>query len=85
MKGTEQCASFIEKAKESIQAVPLANTGNESAIFHEALHGFTGLYDSTLLSAFGYSQRVGTCNIGVEIQQLLQYSPGLNTAKQPCE
>jgi hypothetical protein len=60
------------------------NLGNEAAILHEALHGFTGLYDSTLLSNFGYNQTQGSCNVTTYMQQVLAFSPGLNQTAQPC-
>ena len=67
------------------------NLGNESLIFHEALHGFTGLYDFgtptipkgllELLVVNG-SSNTEICAITITIQnKVLQYSPQLDLTK----
>ena len=59
------------------------NQGNEGMLFHEALHGFTSLQDSTILEDLGYGNAVATasCNITKYIQQaVLRYATGLDPA-----
>lgn len=43
------------------------NLGNEALIFHEALHGMTHLFDSSILSVFYGSKKefIPSCNISV--------------------
>ena len=63
------------------------NLGNEGMLFHEALHGFTGKDDETILNALGVDPRThGSCSITVVIQNtVLSYSAGLDpTIQSPC-
>ena len=47
---------------------PGANIQNESNLFHEALHGLTGLYDADLLGDFGFPTGAATVNISIYIR-----------------
>jgi hypothetical protein len=63
------------------------NLGNESTIFHEALHGWTKLNDSTILENFYGSGKGGypTCYISVYIgDDVLLQSPGLDSTHSSC-
>ncbi|MFY9726260.1 MAG: hypothetical protein WB579_12515 [Bryobacteraceae bacterium] len=63
------------------------NLGNEGTIFHEALHGFTGAQDQSILTMLGYGNVFNTasCNITTYIQQeVLIYSSGLDPNVAPC-
>jgi hypothetical protein len=63
------------------------NLGNEGAIFHEALHGITGLQDLGILTMLGFGNVFNTasCNITTYIQnRVLQYSQGLDPTNQKC-
>jgi hypothetical protein len=68
------------------------NRGNEALIFHEALHGYTGLNDrGTITVPRGILERLGgsfndeSCMIAVIIwNTVLSHSAGLNTATQSC-
>ena len=53
------------------------NLGNEALIFHDALHGFTSLYELQLRAALGASSM---CRISTVIQQeVLIHAAGLNS------
>jgi hypothetical protein len=47
--------------------VPGANIQDESNLFHEALHGLTGLYDSDLLTDLGFGSGASPVNISIYI------------------
>jgi len=47
---------------------PGANIQNESNLFHEVLHGMTGLYDNDLLTIFGYASGASPVNISIYIR-----------------
>ena len=56
------------------------NLGNESLIFHEALHGITGKDDGPMLQTFGWSLTAASCNISRYIEtSVLSKSPGLDS------
>jgi hypothetical protein len=56
------------------------NLGNEALIFHEALHGFTGLTDDQLLTALRWPWLDSSCKVNISIQRdVLERSPGLNS------
>jgi hypothetical protein len=58
------------------------NQANEGLLFHEALHGFTGLQDSNILDdlGYGYSQITASCNITIYIQQtVLKFTSKLDS------
>lgn len=63
------------------------NLGNESTIFHEALHGLTGKSDLLILSAL-YGSAHGldpSCNISVYIEKnVLSQSSGLDQTTSKC-
>ncbi len=63
------------------------NLGNEGLIFHEALHGWTGIFDQFLLEDFlgaGHSTDP-SCNISVAIQNtVLSQSAGLDSTQSSC-
>ncbi len=55
------------------------NLGNEGMIFHEALHGLTGLDDVPILTALKYDSSAASCNISRYIENnVLSQSPGLD-------
>jgi hypothetical protein len=56
------------------------NVGNESIIFHEALHGWTGLFDGDILTKLGMNNWTHpSCSISLRIQNsVLQYSGNLD-------
>jgi len=55
------------------------NLGNESTIFHEALHGITGRDDDGVRSALGFTAADPSCMITVKIQTtVLSHSNGLD-------
>jgi hypothetical protein len=57
------------------------NQANEGLLFHEALHGFTGIQDLGILGDLGYDDALTTssCNITKYIQQtVLGYAVGLD-------
>jgi IPT/TIG domain/Bacterial Ig-like domain (group 2) len=56
------------------------NLGNEGLIFHEALHGVTGMADNTILDALGLNSTThAPCSIAVRIQnKVLKNSQGLD-------
>jgi len=64
------------------------NLGNEGIIFHEALHGFTGQSDFTILDELGLnSLQYASCSISVRIQKkvLLLSTPKIDpTIASPC-
>jgi hypothetical protein len=68
------------------------NLGNEGTVFHEALHGLTGIQDASILTVFGYRDVFNTpsCNITTYLQnRVLQHSNGLdptlnNPGGTPC-
>ena len=55
-------------------------------IFHEALHGLTGLTDDVLLEALGWSKLHPSCKVNVTIQSdVLVHSVDLNPfVRMPC-
>ena len=54
------------------------NIGNESVIFHEALHGFTGLFDEQILQRL--NKPLPSCNIDKLIrEEVLAFAPALNS------
>jgi hypothetical protein len=62
------------------------NLGNEANIFHEALHGKTGLQDPQLLELFGYNGLLTPpCNVSSAIAMLvLSQSAGLDQTTATC-
>jgi len=68
------------------------NRGNESLIFHEALHGITGRYDrftipvpQGILEKLGYSTNDPSCMIDVAIwDAVLSHSQGLDATTSSC-
>jgi len=59
------------------------NIGNESDIFHEALHGWTGQQDPQILGEIGKSSP--SCNISIFIEDsVLSYAPGLDPTHSSC-
>jgi len=67
------------------------NLGNEALIFHEALHGFTGLQDDPILTSLGMNWAShASCSITVRIQNaVLSHAVGLDPSVQwsaviPC-
>jgi hypothetical protein len=62
------------------------NKGNLTLIFHEALHGITGLADLDLQMLLGLPLPIPTCAIDVQVaKEVLQYSPGLDPSNiRPC-
>lgn len=66
--------------------------GNESMLFHEALHGISGLDDIAIMAKLGFKNSQGpSCNISLKIEGLvLSQSAGLDpstttTACRPVE
>jgi hypothetical protein len=60
------------------------NLGNEGTVFHEALHGLTGIQDASILTLFGYGDVFNTpsCNITTYLQnKVLQHSNGLDPTR----
>jgi hypothetical protein len=62
------------------------NLGNESMIFHEALHGVTGKFDYQILEIFGLNGvNTPSCNISNIIENsVLSYSAGLDQTTTTC-
>ena len=68
------------------------NRGNETLIFHEALHGKTGQFDrftpttgNGILEKLGYSTNDPSCKINVVIwDTVLSQSPGLDSTTSSC-
>ena len=61
------------------------NIGNEATLFHEALHGYTGIPDMSLLDRFYKNSSPPSCNISTYIaDNVLQYSAGLDSATNFC-
>jgi hypothetical protein len=57
------------------------NLGNEANVFHEALHGITGLEDMQILSILGFKTDLqgASCRISKRIEDtVLRYSEGLD-------
>ena len=69
---------FFNPALIGVQAAG-RNLGNEALVFHEALHGLTGLSDQSLLIALGWPFMQPSCTINVVIQRdVLVFAPGLD-------
>jgi hypothetical protein len=61
------------------------NLGNEGTIFHEALHGYTGQFDSQLMSDFDIKDSQPICEITTYLQnKVLLGLPGINPAVTSC-
>jgi hypothetical protein len=61
------------------------NLGNEGMIFHEALHGLTGMLDEQLLRELGVNPFAASCNIAIYIQKnVLSHSQGLDPTATSC-
>ncbi len=61
------------------------NLGDEATIFHEALHGLTGVTDTSILLAFGKTGGERSCEITTYIENnVLSQSPGLDPSSQTC-
>jgi hypothetical protein len=68
------------------------NIGNESLVFHEALHGYTGLYDrGTIPRPLGIIEKLQldvnapSCDISAVIAiDVLSHSAGLDPTTSPC-
>jgi len=63
------------------------NAGNESLIFHEALHGISGINDGFLLERLGFNALDSSCKVDKKIRlSVLSQSPGLDPeVASPCE
>ena len=61
------------------------NLGNEGVIFHEALHGLTGIFDQQLLPDLGVYWLAPSCNVTTYVQKnVLSHSQGLDAATTAC-
>jgi hypothetical protein len=63
------------------------NIGNLSLVFHEALHGITGMIDGELKSFLGIPSNKDSCAIDVKIaSRVLSHVAGLNPSMtRPCD